>query len=195
MWTSSGSPRLATVSTSRAVEALSITPPGGATDSIRWAMPTWSPIAVYPVGVVPISPAITCPEFSPIRNCRSIPSRLGPSTARSLLRLGCPGRPGTPEQPVVLQRHRRAEHGHDPVAGELVHRPAIPFHHSSGPIDQLRHDLPQPLRPDGRGDVHGVHNIGEQDGHLLVLRWVSGLCDWRAALATELGSRAQLAAA
>ncbi len=31
---------------SRAVDALSITPPGGATDSIRWAMPTWSPIAV-----------------------------------------------------------------------------------------------------------------------------------------------------
>jgi hypothetical protein len=31
---------------SRAVDALSITPPGGATDSIRCAMPTWFPIAV-----------------------------------------------------------------------------------------------------------------------------------------------------
>jgi hypothetical protein len=28
------------------VDALSITPPGGATDSIRCAMPTWFPIAV-----------------------------------------------------------------------------------------------------------------------------------------------------
>ena len=33
-------------STSRAVDALSITPPGGATDSIRCAMPTCSPTAV-----------------------------------------------------------------------------------------------------------------------------------------------------
>ena len=31
------------VPTSRAVDALSITPPGGATDSIRCAMPTCSP--------------------------------------------------------------------------------------------------------------------------------------------------------
>jgi hypothetical protein len=33
-------------STSLAVDALSITPPGGATDSIRCAMPTCSPTAV-----------------------------------------------------------------------------------------------------------------------------------------------------
>ena len=33
-------------STSRAVDSLSITPPGGATDSIRCAMPTCSPTAV-----------------------------------------------------------------------------------------------------------------------------------------------------
>ena len=42
-----------------AVDALSITPPGGATDSIRWAMPTCSPMVVYPSRPVPISPAIT----------------------------------------------------------------------------------------------------------------------------------------
>ena len=34
------------VSTSRAVDALSITPPAGATDSIRCAIPTCSPTAV-----------------------------------------------------------------------------------------------------------------------------------------------------
>ena len=38
--TSSDSPRVAAPSTSRAVDALSITPPGGATDSIRCAIPT-----------------------------------------------------------------------------------------------------------------------------------------------------------
>ena len=43
--TNSNSPRLAAPSTSRAVDALSITPPGGATDSIRWAIPTCSPTA------------------------------------------------------------------------------------------------------------------------------------------------------
>jgi hypothetical protein len=42
----SGSPSTATSSTSRAVDSLSITPPDGATDSIRWAIPTCSPIAV-----------------------------------------------------------------------------------------------------------------------------------------------------
>ena len=46
IWTISGSPRSATLSTNRAVDALSSTPPGGATDSIRWAMPTCSPIVV-----------------------------------------------------------------------------------------------------------------------------------------------------
>ena len=30
---------------------------------------------------------------------------------------------------VILQRHRRAEHRHDPVAGELVHRAAVALHH------------------------------------------------------------------
>ena len=48
MCTSSGSPSTAPCSTSRAVDSLSITPPGGATDSIRSAIPTCSPIAVYP---------------------------------------------------------------------------------------------------------------------------------------------------
>ena len=47
---------------------------------------------------------------------------------------------------VILQRHRRAEHRHDPVAGELVHRAAVTLHHRSGAVDQLGHDLAQPLR-------------------------------------------------
>ena len=44
--TTSGSPSTATFSTRRAVDSLSITPPGGATDSIRCAIPTCSPTAV-----------------------------------------------------------------------------------------------------------------------------------------------------
>ena len=40
------SPRVVVPSTSRAVDSLSITPPGGATDSIRCAIPTCSPMVV-----------------------------------------------------------------------------------------------------------------------------------------------------
>ena len=51
--------RAAACSTSRAVERLSISPPGGAADSIRCAMPTCAPMEVYPKAPEPISPAIT----------------------------------------------------------------------------------------------------------------------------------------
>ena len=45
MCTHSGSASITVCSTSRAVDSESITPPGGATDSIRCANPTASPIA------------------------------------------------------------------------------------------------------------------------------------------------------
>jgi hypothetical protein len=45
------------------------------------------------------------------------------------------------------------------------------------------------------GDVHRVDHIGEQNRDLLVLRRLSGVCNRRAALTTELGCRAQLRAA
>src|ERR1700749_2109493 len=48
MWTSSASPSTTVPSTSRAVDSLSITPFGGATDSIRWAIPILSPGGVAP---------------------------------------------------------------------------------------------------------------------------------------------------
>jgi hypothetical protein len=74
-YTHSGAPSTVACSTSRAVDSVSNTPPGGATDSIRCANPTCSPTAVYPVGPEPISPAITRPEFSPTRSRSTTPSR------------------------------------------------------------------------------------------------------------------------
>ena len=62
-------------------------------------------------------------------------------------------------------------------------------------LDQLGHDLAQPLGTHRCRDVHRMYNIGEQHRHLLVLRRSSGVCDWRAALATELGCAAYLSAA
>ena len=96
---------------------------------------------------------------------------------------------------VVLQRHRRAEHRHDAVAGELVHRAAVALHHRRGTVDQLGHDLAQPLRTDRRRDVHRMHHIGEQHRHLLVLRRSAGVRDRCTALVTELGVRRQFGAA
>src|ERR1700754_141844 len=51
---------------------------------------------------------------------------------------------------MVLQGHRSAEHRHDPVAGELVHRAAVTPHHSGGAIHQCGHDLAKPLGPECR---------------------------------------------
>ena len=96
---------------------------------------------------------------------------------------------------VILQRHRRAEHGHDAVTGETADRAAVPLNHHCRTVDQIGHDLAQPLRPDGRCDVHRMHHIGEQHRDLLVLRRSAGLCDRCTALVTELGVRWQFGAA
>jgi hypothetical protein len=86
---------------------------------------------------------------------------------------------------VILQRHRRTKHSHDAVAGELAQHSAIALHYRRRPLDQFGHDFPQPLRTDRRCDVHRMDNIGEQDGHLLVLRRCGGWPDRRAALVAE----------
>ncbi len=96
---------------------------------------------------------------------------------------------------MVLQRYRCAEHRHDAVAGELVHRAAVALHHRRAAVGQVGHDLAQPLRTHRRRDVHRMHHIGEQHRHLLVLRRSADLCDRRTALITELGVRRQLRAA
>jgi hypothetical protein len=96
---------------------------------------------------------------------------------------------------VVLHCYRCAEHRHDPVTGELVHRAAIPLDHRRAALNQFGHDLAQPLGTDGRCNVHRMNNIGEQDGYLLVLSRLADVCDWRTALVTELGVRWQFGAA
>jgi hypothetical protein len=55
---------------------------------------------------------------------------------------------------VVLQCHRRAEHRHDAIAGETADRAAVPLNHHCRTVDQIGHDLAQPLRTDLRRDVH-----------------------------------------
>ena len=96
---------------------------------------------------------------------------------------------------VVLHCNRCAEHRHDPVAGELIHRASVPLHHRGAAVGKVGHDLAQPLRTHRRRDVHRMHHIGEQHRHLLVLSRLGGLRESRTALTTELGCRAQLSAA
>jgi hypothetical protein len=45
-------------------------------------------------------------------------------------------------------------------------------------VGEVGHDLAQPLRPDGRGDVHRVDHVGEQNRDLLVFRVDIAVLDW-----------------
>jgi hypothetical protein len=73
----------------------------------------------------------------------------------------------TGAQGVVLECHRRSEHGHDPVAGELVDRGAVPLYHRDGAIDQLGDDFAEPFGADHGRHAHRVHHVGEEHGDLL----------------------------
>ena len=95
---------------------------------------------------------------------------------------------------VVLQRHRRAEDSHDAVTGETADRAAVPLNHHCRTVNQIGHDLAQPLCTDLRRDVHRMHHVGEQHRHLLVLRRSADLCDRCTARVTELGVQRQLGA-
>jgi len=55
---------------------------------------------------------------------------------------------------VILQRHRRTKHRHDPVTGEFVHRAAVALHHRCALVGEVGHDLAQPLCTDSRCDGH-----------------------------------------
>jgi hypothetical protein len=71
-------------------------------------------------------------------------------------------------QCVILQRNRGAEYRHEAVAGELVDAPTAAQYHRRRTVEQLGHDLAQPLRTDRGSDVHQMHHVGEQHRHLLV---------------------------
>src|ERR1700751_1579969 len=96
---------------------------------------------------------------------------------------------------MVFQRQRRTKHRHNPVTGELIHRAAVTHHDRCRDIDQLGHDLAQPLRPYRSGDIHRVDHVGEQHGDLFVFgRWRPGR-NGCTALAAELGFLIQRRAA
>ncbi len=95
---------------------------------------------------------------------------------------------------VILQRDRRPEQRHDPIAGELIDRAAVALHDDRCAVHQLGHDLAQPLRTHRRRDPHRPHHIGEQHSDLLVLGML-GLGYSGTAGVTESGIWPRLAAA
>jgi hypothetical protein len=81
------------------------------------------------------------------------------------------------------------------VFGAPIDSPSVPLHHSSGVIDKFGHNLAEAFRTHRGRDVHGVHDVGEQHRHLLVLRRSGGLGERRTALTAELRYRIELRAA
>ena len=70
---------------------------------------------------------------------------------------------------VVLVGDRRAEQGHDPVAGELVDRPLEAVDALAQDREEALHDPPPLLRVALLGELHRPHHVGEQHRHLLAL--------------------------
>jgi hypothetical protein len=97
-------------------------------------------------------------------------------------------------QRVVLECHRGAEQSHQPVAGELVDGAAVTLHHGRGTVEQLVHDLLEPLGIQRGRQLHRTHHIGEQDGDLLAFADRSIRSDGRTAAVAESRVGAQISA-
>ena len=120
------------------MDALSITPPGGATDSIRWAMPT-----CFADGGVTARPG-TDVTGDHLAGVQAHPQPQVHTVAildldRKPLRLllNAQGRQAGANS-VVFQRDWRAEHRHDAVAGELTDRAAVALHHRRAAVQPVR---------------------------------------------------------
>jgi hypothetical protein len=138
--TISDAPSTTALSTSLAVDSLSITPPGGATDSIRCAMPTCTDRRVTRRTRTDLTrnDLTGVESHAQLKRHTVVALDVGAQAPRLLLDVQC-GEAGT--KSVVLQCNRRPEHRHDAVASELVHRPAVALHHRRRAVDQLGHDL------------------------------------------------------
>ena len=85
----------------------------------------------------------------------------------------------------LAEQYPDAEDRHDTVAG-VLHRPAVAAQHGRQALQQVGHDLAQPLGIQSSRDRHRVHHIGEQHGHLFVLGRLGRQGDPRATFMTEL---------
>ena len=70
---------------------------------------------------------------------------------------------------VVLVRDRHAEHGHDRVSGELLHRPAVRRDVRRGTVEERGHAAPDDLRVASGDERGGIDEIDEQRRRELAL--------------------------
>ena len=59
----------------------------------------------------------------------------------------------------------------------MIYRAAITLHDRRSAVDQVGHDLAEPLRTHRRRDLHRMHHVSEQHRRLLVLGMGVGLGD------------------
>ena len=74
------------------------------------------------------------------------------------------GRGAHRPQRVVLVQLRDAEDGHDRVADELLHRPAVPLEHDRHLLEEAGHHPPQRLRVEPLAQRRRIRDVCEQDG-------------------------------
>ena len=75
---------------------------------------------------------------------------------------------------MILVRDRRAEEGHDAVAGVLVHRALEAMHALGEDGEEAIEDGVPLLRIALLGQLHRALHVGEENGHLLALALEGG---------------------
>jgi hypothetical protein len=70
-------------------------------------------------------------------------------------------------QCVVLVRDRHAEDGHDLVADELLHGPAVTLDHRRGALEEPQHQVTQRLRVESARELRERDEVAEEDGDRL----------------------------
>jgi hypothetical protein len=95
------------------------------------------------------------------------PQYVGGQTTCDRLNLqGADARP----QSVIFERHWSAEQRHQPIASEFVDRALVSLNNCRRPVEQLMHDLAQPLWIQCGRQLHRTHHVREKDGDLLTFR-------------------------
>ena len=95
-------------------------------------------------------------------------------------------------QRVIFECRRRPEQCHQAVAGEFVDGSLIALHHAGSAVEELVHDLLEPLRVQCGRKFHRSDDVGEQHCHLLVLARNRPGGEWGAARIAEASLCAQV---
>ena len=118
---------------------------------------------------------LTGVQANPNLQRHTIPGKhVGGQTTRLRLDLQCgDARP----QRVVFEGKWGPKQRHQPIAGELVDRTLVSLNNCGRPVEQLMHDLAQPLGIQYGRQLHRTHHVREKDGDLLTLPYRAARTD------------------